>query len=105
MDAMMQGTATVQRVRIALAVVTLALAALVLAEAMAPTTATISGVVYADRDGDGRLGAGEPGLEGVTVTDGVERVTTDATGRYEIEIDVVRRITDLVYITQPAGYS
>ena len=103
----------IRRMRVGLAAITLLLAALVLAkaigpvfaEAQAPTTATVSGVVYADGNGNGVRDPGERGVDGVRVSDGVTIVRSDANGRYEIDTDPERRITDLVYITQPAGWS
>jgi outer membrane protein assembly factor BamB len=100
---------TAQRV---LAVVTAALAVVVLAkaarpviaEAIDPTEASVTGVVYEDRNGNDQQDAGERGVKGVSVSDGVTTVETDATGRYEFAMDVARRLTDVVFITKPAGY-
>ena len=114
MDAMQGvGAGRLRRLRFSLGAVTLLLAGLVLvkaigpilAEAQAPTTATVSGTVYADRNANGRQDAAEQGIKGVSVSDGVKIVSTDSAGRYRLEIDPARRITDLVQITQPAGWS
>ncbi|MGE0440396.1 MAG: metallophosphoesterase [Gemmatimonadales bacterium] len=43
---------------------------------------SVSGVVYHDRNENGRRDAGEPGLAGVAVTDQVAVVRTDAEGRF-----------------------
>ena len=76
----------------------------VIAEALDPQQATVSGVVYEDRNGNDKRDAGERGVRGVSVTDGVSTVETDSAGQYRLEVDVARRITDLVFITKPAGY-
>jgi outer membrane protein assembly factor BamB len=98
--------------RRALPIVGAALAALVLAkasqpmiaDAIDPSQAAVTGVVYEDRNGNDTQDAGERGVKGVTVSDGVSSVETDSAGRYRLDVDVVRRITDLVFITKPAGY-
>lgn len=43
---------------------------------------TVSGVVFADANADGRREPGEAGVAGVVVTDGTTVVTTDAAGEY-----------------------
>lgn len=75
------------------------------AQTLDPPRVTVSGVVFEDRNGDHVHDPGERGIEGVTVSDGVTVVETDADGRYLIETDPGRRINDLVFITQPSGYS
>ena len=45
--------------------------------------APVHGVVFDDRNGNGVRDAGEPGLAGVAVSDGVTVALTDAGGRYE----------------------
>lgn len=105
--------ARLRQMRILLGTVTLLLAGLVLAKAIGPvlaeaqstTTATVTGTVFSDRNGDGVRQPGEIGIGGVTVTDGVQIVATGEDGRYALELDTVRRITDLVYVTQPAGHA
>ena len=76
----------------------------VIAEALDPQQATVTGVVYEDRNGNDQRDAGERGVRGVSVSDGTETVETDSDGQYRLEVDVARRITDLVFITKPAGY-
>lgn len=79
----MQG-ATAVRLRLALGAVTLMLAGLVfvkaivpvLAEAQSTTTATVTGVVYSDRNGDGRQQPRERGIPGVHVSDGATATST-----------------------------
>ncbi len=77
----------------------------VVAETIDPSRATVSGTVFDDRDGDGVRDQNEHGVEGVLVSDGVSIVQTGGTGGYELEVDPERRITDLVFITQPSGYT
>ncbi len=48
--------------------------------------ARAAGVVFEDIDRDGRRDAGEPGVAGVRVSNGVEITRTDAEGRYAIEV-------------------
>ena len=43
---------------------------------------SVSGVVFADANGNGARDAGEPGLSGVSVTVGSQTVVTDASGVY-----------------------
>jgi hypothetical protein len=91
----------------------LALAALVMgkamrpmiAEAIDPQQAAVAGVVFEDRNGNDRQDPGERGVQGVSVSDGVKTAITGSDGRYALDVDVARRITDLVFITKPAGYA
>lgn len=102
-----------RRVRQALVTATLMLAALVLvkpvapvlAQAVNPPRATITGVVFSDLNDNGRQDSGESGIKDVSVSDGVRIVKTDNEGSYRIQTDTERRITDLVFVSQPAGYS
>jgi outer membrane protein assembly factor BamB len=93
-------------------VVTVALAAAVFAKALQPVVADaidpqqagVSGVVFDDRNGNGSQDQGEPGVGGVTVSDGVAVSETEADGTYRLEVDTARRTTDIVFITKPAGW-
>lgn len=76
-----------------------------LADAVDAPSATISGTVFEDRDSDGRIDTNETGLAGVSVSDGQQIVVTDSQGRYTFQSDTARRDVDLVFVTQPAGYS
>ncbi|SDU61824.1 metallophosphoesterase N-terminal domain-containing protein [Jiangella alkaliphila] len=78
--------------------------ATVVAETIAASAAQVSGVVFDDKNANGRQDAGEPGVAGVSVSDGVALIETDAQGRYELELDVDRRLSDMVFISQPSGY-
>lgn len=46
----------------------------------------VEGVVYEDLDGDGSRDAGEPGVAGVRVSNGVDIAVTDAGGRYALTL-------------------
>ncbi|MCE5325196.1 MAG: metallophosphoesterase [Planctomycetaceae bacterium] len=54
--------------------------------AAADVPAAVSGVVYLDANGNGKLDAGEKPLAGVRVTDGVNIVTSAADGTYTVKI-------------------
>jgi hypothetical protein len=60
----------------------------------------VTGVVFLDRNGNGVADAGEPGIEGVAVSDQVQVVTTDRDGRYSLSA----RGYGLVFVSQPDGY-
>ena len=101
------------RLRLALIVVAGLLASLVLIDpltpvishALNPPSVTVTGVVFADRNANGRQDKGEGGIKGVSVSDGAAIVHTDRKGRYRLNTDPERRITDLVFVSQPSGYS
>ncbi|MEV5963506.1 PQQ-binding-like beta-propeller repeat protein [Kribbella sp. NPDC051952] len=77
----------------------------VVADAVDGPSATITGTVFEDKDADNRIDNGEAGIPGVSVSDGQQSVVTDAKGQYTFKTDVERRDTDLVFVTQPAGYA
>ncbi len=60
----------------------------------------IKGVVYLDRDEDGKRGPDEPGISGVAVSNGYDVSITDAEGRYELGDPP----EGLIWVTVPAGY-
>ena len=68
---------------------------------------TVSGRVFLDANGNGRLDPGEQGLAGVAVTDGVSFVTTAADGSYTIKIGddpvLPHRSTHTVSVCWPSG--
>lgn len=66
--------------------------------------AVVSGVVFEDKNGNGQQEGNEKGLEGVSVSDGMEITKTDEKGNYTLKVDTERRINDLVFITIPTGY-
>ncbi len=60
------------------------------------------GLVYDDRNGDGRPSAGEPGVPGAVVAHGIRTfVTTDASGRFELELPEDRGI---LWVRVPDGF-
>jgi outer membrane protein assembly factor BamB/predicted phosphodiesterase len=75
------------------------------ADAVDGPSATVAGAVFEDRDNDGRFDDDESGIAGVTVSDGQKIVVTDEGGRYSFESDTERRGNDLVFVTQPTGYT
>ncbi|WIM67467.1 calcineurin-like phosphoesterase family protein [Corynebacterium breve] len=66
----------------------------------APADNVLEGVVFDDQNKNSIHDSNEPGIEGVSVSNGKEIVTTDAEGRYEITVEP----NTTVFITQPAGY-
>ncbi len=61
---------------------------------------TLAGRVFDDLNQNGAPDAGEPGIEGVRVSNGKDVVLTSAAGEYQLEIDG----DSIVFITKPAGY-
>ncbi|MCH6484343.1 calcineurin-like phosphoesterase C-terminal domain-containing protein [Pseudoxanthomonas sp. LH2527] len=59
-----------------------------------------SGQVFEDRNGNGVRDAGEPGIPGVKVSDGVRLSTTDANGGYDVPYEDGRTL----FVIKPAGY-
>jgi N terminal of Calcineurin-like phosphoesterase len=60
--------------------------------------ATVSGIVFEDRDGTGVAGASNPGLAGVLVSNGRDVVATDVGGRYALPDEAT------IFVVKPAGY-
>ncbi len=60
----------------------------------------VTGIVFEDRSGDGRRQAGEPGLAGVLVSNGLQVVATDRRGAFRLP---VRPDMNLMVI-QPSGF-
>jgi outer membrane protein assembly factor BamB len=75
------------------------------AQAIDPPTAAVSGTVFEDGNGNDVYDGGEKVLPGVSVSDGSTIAVTDDQGRYTLETPTERRKTDLVFVTQPSGYS
>jgi hypothetical protein len=72
-------------------------------------TATVTGLVFVDTDGNGFRDAGEPPLAGVSVviTDDngtVQTVTTDGSGLYTATVAPGNTTADIVESTLPVGY-
>ncbi len=62
---------------------------------------TFQGVVFEDRNGNGVLDAGEKGIPGVCVSNGIDVVQTDGEGRYTLPT----REEMVVFVVKPAGYN
>ncbi|MGI9629030.1 MAG: metallophosphoesterase [Longimicrobiales bacterium] len=60
----------------------------------------VVGLVFEDRNANGRRDDGEPGLGGISVSDQVSVVTTDDSGRFDIAAEGY----GLVFVSQPDGY-
>lgn len=81
--------------------VRLLLVATMLLLAVAPSlAATARGHVYLDRNGNEVRDAGERGLGGVGVSNGRDIVITNATGRYEIDVDD----DTIIFVLKPRGF-
>lgn len=65
-----------------------------------PDAELAKGTVFVDGNGNGEPDNGEPGVAGVSVSNGCEVVRTDAEGRYEISLAPAQ----ILFISQPAGY-
>jgi hypothetical protein len=61
---------------------------------------SVTGVVYVDRDANGRQDAGETGLRGVAVSNQVDVVTTDSSGMFALP----GQGTGVVFVAVPDGY-
>lgn len=66
----------------------------------ADAPASLGGVVYDDRDGDGRRDRGEPGIAGVLLSNGSALAETDAAGRYRLAVAPGQT----VFAIKPAGW-
>lgn len=60
----------------------------------------VRGVVFEDRDGDGRRQDGEPGVPGVKVSNGLDVVVTDAEGSYQLAVRPDMNLS----VVQPGGW-
>lgn len=63
--------------------------------------AAATGVVFDDSNGNGVLDTGEPGLADVRVSDGDMIVSTDANGRWTLQIDDEA----VIFVIKPTGYA
>jgi hypothetical protein len=75
-------------------------ALLVAAALTAASAFAATGFVFEDRNADGMREPGEPGLASVEVSNGVDVVTTDATGAYRIP----DRAGAAVFVIKPRGW-
>lgn len=58
------------------------------------------GTVFEDRNGNGEQDRGERGIQGVSVSNGIDVVTTDKRGYYEIELPA----ESILFVSKPADY-
>ncbi|MCE5325032.1 MAG: metallophosphoesterase [Planctomycetaceae bacterium] len=69
---------------------------------------TVSGKVFLDANGNGKLDAGEKGLVGVRVTDSVKFVVTGADGSYKIDVSddemFPQKGSQVVSVSWPSGH-
>jgi hypothetical protein len=63
-------------------------------------TATVSGLVFEDKDGSGKPGPGNSGLAGVLVSNGKDIAVTDADGRYTLPLPEEA----VIFVIKPAGF-
>ena len=75
-------------------------AAGLLAGSLAAAAADVAGTAFDDRNGNGVRDAGEPGVAGVAISNGVEVVTTDGAGRYALP----SRPGNRIFVIKPAGW-
>ncbi|HZF97658.1 MAG TPA: calcineurin-like phosphoesterase C-terminal domain-containing protein [Pseudoxanthomonas sp.] len=68
---------------------------------MAQTSSCSPGVVWEDRNADGRRDPGEPPLPGIRLSDGASVATTDAQGRYALPLVDGRT----VFLVKPASHA
>lgn len=69
------------------------------AEEQAVVTETAKGVVFLDKNEDQKLDEDDQPVEGVRVSNGRQIVTTDAAGRYELQVDD----DDIIFVIKPRG--
>lgn len=70
-----------------------------------PRKVIVTGQVFLDRNQDGKLDAGEKGLQGVVVSDGEAVTRTDAAGSFRLSFQVDGQpLCRFVFITRPTGY-
>src|SRR5271163_365511 len=75
-------------------------AALTAAGAARADTATVSGLVFEDKDGTGKPGPGNSDLAGVLVSNGKDIAVSDADGRYTLPLPEEA----VIFVIKPAGF-
>ena len=75
-------------------------AALLDASAARADVATVTGLVFEDRDGSAKA-AGNPGLPNVMVSNGKDVALTDAQGRYSLPLSGPA----IIFVIKPAGFT
>ncbi|HEX7837164.1 MAG TPA: metallophosphoesterase, partial [Kofleriaceae bacterium] len=80
------------------------LAVLILALAAPAAAAPVHGLVYDDRNGDGRPSSGEPGVAGAVVALGVTQfAVTDAQGQFTLDVPASAR--GIAWVRVPDGFT
>ncbi len=69
-------------------------------DSLTQDTEVASGIVFDDLSQDGQHGSGEPGVAGVSVSNGCDVVLTNSDGFYEIGLSPGQ----ILFVSQPAGY-
>ena len=100
-----QKVKNVLRPGILVAMSALALAAVIKPVSADNPNATVTGIVFDDRNENGVQDKGEKGLANVTVSDGKSITVTDKQGKYELVVETDRRVSDIVFVTTPSGYT
>ena len=100
-----QKVKNVLRSGILVAMSALALAAVIKPVSADNPNATVTGTVFDDRNENGVQDKGEKGLANVTVSDGKNITVTDKQGKYELVVETDRRVSDIVFVTTPSGYT
>jgi hypothetical protein len=98
---MISATLSATRLLFAAATAALVFAVVGLPTASAADPTEFSGVVFEDRNQNLMRDADEPGIAGVSVSNGKEVVQTDAQGAYTLP----RYDEMVVFVTKPAGYA
>ncbi len=62
----------------------------------------VTGRVFLDRNSNGQMDRGEPGVDGIMVSDGENVVRTDAKGQFSLQFET--RTPRSVFVTRPTGY-
>ncbi len=65
------------------------------------STQTATGVVFNDRNGNGRRDAGEEGLAGVRVSNSLDVVATDKSGTYKLPVTE----DTVIFVVKPSGWA
>lgn len=73
---------------------------LVVKPGFAAEAAQARGTVFEDRDGSGKPGASNPGIEGVMVSNGQDVVKTDAQGRWSLNV----ADGESIFVIKPTGW-
>ncbi len=63
-------------------------------------TKTARGVVFEDKNGDQKRDEMEPGIAGIRVSNGLQIVTTDQQGRYELPVDD----DEIIFVIKPRNW-